>query len=98
MSDRKTDAPEVRLDDPGNPEWTGEDFANALPRSEWPDGVEHAFTRTRGPQKASTKVPTSIRLSAEVVEHFKSGGSGWQTRIDEVLRRHIARERERTPN
>jgi uncharacterized protein (DUF4415 family) len=39
----------------------------------------------RGPQKAPTKKLVSLRLSPEVVEHFKAGGAGWQTRIDEML-------------
>lgn len=39
----------------------------------------------RGPQKAPTKKLVSLRLSAQVIEHFKAGGPGWQTRIDEAL-------------
>jgi len=39
----------------------------------------------RGPQKAPTKKLVSLRLSPEVVEHFKSKGRGWQTRIDSTL-------------
>jgi uncharacterized protein (DUF4415 family) len=39
----------------------------------------------RGPQKAPTKKLVSLRLSSEVVEHFRSTGPGWQTRIDETL-------------
>jgi uncharacterized protein (DUF4415 family) len=39
----------------------------------------------RGPQKTPTKKLVSLRLSAEVVEHFKSTGRGWQTRIDRAL-------------
>lgn len=30
-------------------------------------------------------MPISIRLSPEVVAHFKAKGKGWQTRIDEAL-------------
>jgi uncharacterized protein (DUF4415 family) len=41
----------------------------------------------RGPQRAPTKKPTSIRLDADVVEHFKAGGPGWQSRINEALRK-----------
>lgn len=43
----------------------------------------------RGPQKAPRKVATAIRLSPEVVDFFKSGGSGWQTRVDEALREYV---------
>jgi uncharacterized protein (DUF4415 family) len=39
----------------------------------------------RGPQKAPTKKLVSLRLSQEVIEHFKAGGPGWQTRIDSAL-------------
>lgn len=43
----------------------------------------------RGPQKAPTKKLVSLRLSPEVIEHFKSSGPGWQTRIDATLRDSI---------
>jgi uncharacterized protein (DUF4415 family) len=39
----------------------------------------------RGPQKAPTKVQTSIRLSPKVIETFRASGTGWQTRIDVIL-------------
>ncbi len=43
----------------------------------------------RGPQKAPTKKLISLRLSPEVIHHFKSTGPGWQTRIDSTLRQSI---------
>ncbi len=46
--------------------------------------------RVRGPQKALTKVPVSIRLSPEVVEYFKATGKGWQSRIGTVLQDYVA--------
>jgi uncharacterized protein (DUF4415 family) len=45
----------------------------------------------RGPQKAPTKKLVSLRLSPEVIEHFKSKGPGWQTRIDSTLLKSIKR-------
>ena len=39
----------------------------------------------RGPQKTPTKKLVSLRLSPEVIDHFKSTGRGWQTRIDSML-------------
>ena len=39
----------------------------------------------RGRQKAPKKVPVSLRLSPDVVEHFKATGAGWQGRIDAAL-------------
>lgn len=43
----------------------------------------------RGPQKAPTKKLVSLRLSPEVIDHFKSTGPGWQTRIDTTLLKSI---------
>ena len=45
----------------------------------------------RGPQKAPTKKLVSLRLSPEVIEHFKATGPGWQTRIDATLLESIKR-------
>lgn len=45
----------------------------------------------RGLQKTPTKKLVSLRLSPEVVEHFKSTGPGWQTRIDSTLLESIKR-------
>jgi uncharacterized protein (DUF4415 family) len=42
--------------------------------------------RVRGPQKTPPKVSTTIRLSPEVVQAFRAGGDGWQTRIDAALK------------
>ncbi len=76
-----------RLTDRENPEWTDADFAKAKPASALPKHVLAAFPRTRGAQKAPRKVPVSIRLSADVVDHYKAGGPGWQARIDQALRK-----------
>jgi len=72
-----------------NPEWTKADFAKAKrPEAVLPADVLAAFPRmTRGAQKTPTKVPLSIRLSPEVVAHYKATGPGWQTRIDEDLKK-----------
>ncbi len=76
--------------DRGNPEWTREDFARAVTFSSLPARVaEKISTRRRGPQKAPRKVPVSIRLSPDVVKAFRASGTGWQSRVDEILRAHI---------
>ena len=43
------------------------------------------------PKLESKKLLVSVRYSREVVEYFKSTGEGWQSRMDEVLRKHVAR-------
>jgi uncharacterized protein (DUF4415 family) len=79
--------------DEDNPEWTKADFAAA---TKFPRGVRlknlkpaelGQIVGKRGPQKAPTKIAVSIRLSPEVVKHFKSKGPGWQSRIDDALRK-----------
>lgn len=75
------------LIDKHNPEWTAEDFRRAKPASELPAEILGFFPNTRGAQKSLKKIPLSIRLSPEVVEHFKASGPGWQTRIDEALKK-----------
>jgi uncharacterized protein (DUF4415 family) len=81
--------------DDDNPEWTKADFARA---TNFPHGLKlkdlkpvelERLVGKRGLQKAPTKVPVSIRLSAEVVKHFKAKGRGWQSRIDEALRKIV---------
>ena len=37
----------------------------------------------------SAKERVHIRLDADVVEHFRSGGRGWQTRLNETLRQAV---------
>jgi uncharacterized protein (DUF4415 family) len=82
--------------DAGNPAWTGEDFARARPASEvlpalLGDARAADLLAPRGRPKAEvTKIRVGIRLSPQVIEHFKAGGSGWQTRIDQALRDLIA--------
>jgi uncharacterized protein (DUF4415 family) len=80
-----------RKPDKENPAWTMRDFKKAKPAAELPAEILAAFPKTRGPQKAPKKIPVSLRLSPEVVEHFRAGGAGWQSRIDETLRKAMGR-------
>ena len=52
-----------------------------------PEELRPFFPKTRGLQKAPTKIPVSIRLSPEVVDHFRATGPGWQKRIDDILKK-----------
>jgi len=45
--------------------------------------------RGRGSQKAPTERLLSLRLSPEVIKYFQSTGKGWQTRINDVLRKYV---------
>lgn len=92
MSERSKDADRGYTDEDlaevsDNPEWTEEDFARAKPFSEVFPELHAAWKQSRGAQKAPTKVPVSIRLSRDVVDKFKAGGPGWQSRMDAALRK-----------
>ena len=41
------------------------------------------------PKAEETKERITIRLSADVVEYFRSTGKGWQTRMDEALKEYV---------
>jgi uncharacterized protein (DUF4415 family) len=47
------------------------------------------------PKSARPKEAVKLRLSGEVLDHFRAGGPGWQTRINETLEREVARARKR---
>ena len=86
----KKNNPESIDDD--NPEWTTEQIARARPASEVLPQIFGAqlakeMLKPRGrPRAAHPKERINIRLSHEVVTHFKSSGDGWQTRIDTALK------------
>ena len=49
--------------------------------------AERAFTnRGRKPDPNAKKLLT-LRLDPDVIEHFKATGEGWQTRMNEALRK-----------
>ena len=75
-----------------NPELTKADFAKARPFAEIFPDLDASIRKGRGPNKLPTKKLVSLRLSPEVIEHFKSTGSGWQSRIDETLRKAVKRK------
>jgi uncharacterized protein (DUF4415 family) len=62
------------MQDPDARPYTDEEWAQVKPK------------RGRGrPAQDVTKVPTSIRLDARVVDAFKATGDGWQTRMNDAL-------------
>ena len=60
--------------DRDNPPWTEEMLGAPVLR------------RGRGPQRAPTKVLTTLRLDADVLAFFRAQGRGYQTRINDALR------------
>lgn len=52
--------------------------------------------RGRPPIGEASKQQVTLRLPRSVIEHFKAGGAGWQTRISEVLERYAKDERRKS--
>ncbi len=51
-----------------------------------------AFGKPRGrPKAAAAKVAVKLRLDPDVIEGFKAGGPGWQTRINTTLKDALAK-------
>lgn len=84
--------PRPDLNDPDNPEWTEADFARARPAgSSLPPEILKQFARPPGrPKAAKRKVQVTLRLDPEVLAHFKQMGAGWQSRINEALKKSVA--------
>jgi uncharacterized protein (DUF4415 family) len=50
--------------------------------------VGELLKRKRGrPKLAQTKQPVLLRIDRDVVDTFKAGGEGWQTRMNDALRK-----------
>jgi len=71
------------------PEWTAEDFERA------DFYIGDKLIRRGRPRSERPKEAVKLRLSGEVLDHFRAGGPGWQTRINETLEREVARARKR---
>ncbi len=84
---------EYGIPDRESPEWTKERMQKATRFNDLPPEMQTLLApkKTRGAQKAPTKTPTTIRLSADVLKAMRATGRGWQTRADETLRRQFVK-------
>jgi uncharacterized protein (DUF4415 family) len=79
----------------GKTKWVDPDDAPTLTRSFFRAADvyegEKLVRRGRPPVGEQPKQAIKLRLSPGVIEHFRSGGPGWQTRINETLERTVKR-------
>jgi uncharacterized protein (DUF4415 family) len=75
-----------------SPPATKSQMAKARPFSEaFPELAEKMRKNLGGrPPLERPKLAVSIRLDQDVVEKFKASGPGWQSRINEVLKKAVA--------
>jgi uncharacterized protein (DUF4415 family) len=57
-----------------------------VPPEEGKEAFHKALKRGR-PKASVTKISTTARLDADVLEAFRATGRGWQTRLNRVLRK-----------
>ncbi|AEG51858.1 BrnA antitoxin family protein [Sinorhizobium meliloti] len=89
ISDKEEAAIQRKIDsDPDAPEATDEQLAKAKPFAEaFPDLAE-SIKRARGrPAVENPRQQISIRLDPDVIEHYKATGKGWQSRMNDDLRK-----------
>ena len=81
------------LDEDDAPELTPEMAARGRTIFEIPEVAEFAeFIRKGGRPRlpaSARKRRVTLMLDPDVVEHFKAGGRGWQTRINAALRKAL---------
>ncbi|MCR9121872.1 MAG: BrnA antitoxin family protein [Phyllobacteriaceae bacterium] len=70
-------------------DWVDPDDAPDMSTPYWQARFDAVLVQRGRPRVEQPKVSTTIRLDADVIEHFKAGGKGWQTRINAALRRAI---------
>jgi uncharacterized protein (DUF4415 family) len=61
---------------------------DADPDTYVPTDAEFAPMKPRGgrPKLANPKIAITVRYDADIIERFKAGGDGWQTRMNDALR------------
>ena len=65
-----------------------EDIRAMKPLDHFPDLAKLVRARgQRGPQKTPTKQQVTLRLDRDVIEKFRATGTGWQSRVNDALRK-----------
>ncbi|MDR7026725.1 BrnA antitoxin family protein [Rhizobium rosettiformans] len=73
-----------------NPEMTEEELKELRPFREVFPELAASIDRKLGRPKAETpKKAISLRLDQEVIDRFKATGDGWQSRMNEALRKAV---------
>ena len=91
--------PRASHDDSEIPALKHEDFERMRPARDvlpeiLPPKLAAAMLKPCGrPKAAQTKLAVTVRYSPDVIMYFKSTGPGWQVRMDEVLKKWVARHR-----
>jgi uncharacterized protein (DUF4415 family) len=64
-----------------------DDDAPDLSTPYWVEQFAKATVQRGRPKSAAPKVSTTLRLDPDVLDSFRAGGPGWQSRINAALRK-----------
>lgn len=73
------------------PAFVDPDEAPDLSSPKWKAKFDAVPVKRGRPKAEKPKVSTTLRLDADVLDHFRRLGPGWQTRINSTLRSAIKR-------
>ena len=96
MTERERDTKGNWIDPDDAPEWPDEvwDRAQISVGGKVIRPATGTLTRRgRPPVGDAPKQQVTLRLPRQVIEHFKAGGAGWQTRISRMLEEHVSQAR-----
>lgn len=83
-------APDVAVADVDCPATTEADWADAVESRSYAEFKDNMAKKRMGrPLSAHTKTQVAIRFDADILAALKATGRGWQTRVNEMVRRHL---------
>lgn len=99
MTTKRKNSVSVRVDPDDAPELSDAD----IERGTWriggrvvsPAAARKAVARRGRPPGSGTKESTTIRFDKDVLEAFKAGGPGWQSRMNAALREWLGKHPQR---
>ena len=83
MNRHSSETPVYGEPDDDSPELTRETASELVPAAQF--FAERGLPLPGRPKAEKPKVAVSLRLDQDVVDGFKAGGPGWQTRMNAVL-------------
>jgi uncharacterized protein (DUF4415 family) len=89
MTEKKQSSRRGWVDPDDAPEWTKDqwDRAEIAIGGKVIRPASGTLTKPGRPKSAAPKKSVHLRLSPDVLAHFRATGKGWQTRIDDALRK-----------
>jgi uncharacterized protein (DUF4415 family) len=89
MTEKKQSSRRAWIDPDDAPEWTKDqwDRAEIAVGGKVIRPASGTLTKPGRPKATAPKKSVHLRLSPDVLAHYRATGKGWQTRIDETLRK-----------